>query len=295
MNEKKQTYQETESKFLLDSLTNFKKELSKKKLKSFLKHKMIYVNEKPITNPNYLLQKNDTVTIYYNNKQITNYNLEILYEDKDLIAINKPHGLLSISNAKEKDLTAFKLVRDYLKKKNPHLYLFTVHRLDQETSGVLLFAKNQKIKEALQSDWNNLVKKRGYYALIENQLTPSQGTFSSYLIESKASGLIYSTKNPNLGKLAITNYQTIAQTDNYSLLDIDIKTGRRNQIRVHLSENNHPILGDKKYHSKHNPLKRLALHAYELTLIDPRTNLPLTIKTNLPQEFKDLIKLKNSQ
>lgn len=278
--QKQQTFIVNETNKLLDYIINIKKDLSKKKIKQYLKYNMILVNDKIITNANYIVNSNDKITINYN-KNINTFPLEILYEDKDIIAINKPSGLLSISNDKEKEITAFKLVREYVKSNNPKTFLFVIHRLDQETSGVLMFAKNEKTKFLFQNNWNNIVKKRLYIAIVEGKIKLS-GRFHSFLKENKA-GMVYSTKNKE-GKEAITDYRVLKEKDNKSILEVNILTGRRNQIRVHLSENSHPIIGDKKYGSKIK--SRLMLHAYLLELIDPRTNKLLTIKAKIPKEFE---------
>ena len=268
-----------------DTLINFlsfnKKDLSKKKLKQYIKYNMVKVNNNIITNSNYSLKENDRVLLSYKRKIIDNYNLEILYEDKDIIAINKPSGLLSISNSKEKEITAFSLVREYVKSINPKTYLFTIHRLDEDTSGVLMFAKNEKTKYLFQDNWNNIVKKRVYIAIVEGNIK-KDGIFHSYLKENKL-GFVYSTRN-NTGKEAITEYKVLKNKDNKTLLEVNILTGRRNQIRVHFSENNTPIVGDKKYGSKIK--SRLLLHASKLEFIDPRTNKLMVIEAKIPKEFE---------
>ena len=268
---------------LLDYIFTKKNDLSKKKIKQYIKYNMVSVNNKVITNSSYNLKKDDVVTISYSKKVINDFNLEILYEDKDIIAINKPSGLLSISNSKEKDITAFKMVREYVKSINPKTFLFVIHRLDQETSGVLMFAKNEKTKFLFQNNWNEIVKKRIYFTVVEGQLK-DEGVFHTFLKESK-SGIVYSSKN-NDGKEAITEYRVLKKGNTKSLLEVNILTGRRNQIRVHLSENNNPIIGDKKYGSKVK--SRLMLHATKIELIDPRTNKLLKIEASVPQEFYEV-------
>ena len=267
---------------LLTFISNNKKEISKNKIKKYIKYEMVKVNNIIITNNNYLVKPNDIVIINYN-KKINKFNLEILYEDKDIIAINKPYGLLSISNDKEKEITAFKMVREYVKSKNPKLFLFVIHRLDQQTSGVLMFAKNEKTKLLFQNNWNNIVKKRIYYALVTGKIN-KEGTFHTYLKENK-SQIVYSTKDKS-GKEAITKYKLIKQGKTTSLLKLNILTGRRNQIRVHLSENGNTIVGDKKYGSKIK--SRMMLHASMIQLIDPRTNKLLTIESKVPKEFYEV-------
>ena len=283
---KKQNYIVNNNISLLDSLYLFKKDLSKKTIKNYIKNKQVYVNDKVITNSSYLLNINDKVTIYYNKRIIPEYNLDILYEDKYLIVINKPNGLLSISNDKEKEITAYKMVSDYVKNNTNNKYIFVVHRLDQDTSGILMFCKDKNIRDKMQDNWNNIVKKRGYLAICDGIIKGS-GTFHTYLKEDRYQ-FVYSDKHNN-GKEAITHYKVIKNNKNYSLLQVFIDTGRRNQIRVHLSEYNHPIVGDKKYKCYTNPIKRLCLHANILEFIHPVTNKIIHIETNIPDEFKKII------
>lgn len=266
---------------LLDFISNTKKDLSKKKIKQYIKYNMIEVNDKTINKNNYNLKPKDIVTIYYNKRLIKNINIDILYEDKDIIVINKPCGLLTISNFKEKELTAFKLVREYVKSNNPKTYLFTIHRLDEDTSGVLMFAKNEKTKKLFQDNWNNIVKKRIYLAQVEGTV-PKTGKFHTFLKENKQ-GFVYSSKDKT-GKEAITEYKVVKKFKDKTLVEVNILTGRRNQIRVHFSENKNPIIGDKKYGSRVKS-QRMMLHASTLELIDPRTNELLTINAKIPKEF----------
>lgn len=286
MKEKKQTILATNKDTILNTIYNFKKDLSKKTIKQYLKNNMITLNNHIISLPNIIVSPNDIIEISYQKQQTPNYNLDIIYEDEYLIAINKPSGLLSISNDKEKNLTAYRLVSDYYKTTNKRNFIFVVHRLDQDTSGILLFAKNQKIRDKMQENWNTITKKRGYLALVEGSLKPS-GTFHSFLIENKL-GFIHSTKSP-LGKEAITHYELVTKNDTYSLAQVYLETGRRNQIRVHFSENGTPIVGDKKYRAKTNPIKRLCLHANILEFIHPVTKKLIHLETPLPNNIKHLI------
>ena len=233
-----------------------------------------------------MLDENDMVEIHYE-KEIKDNKLRILYEDDYLIAIDKPDGLLSISNEKEKNNTAYRMVSDYIKENKKGKYIFVVHRLDQDTSGILMFAKNEKIRDILQDNWNNMVKKRGYVAIVDG-IIKGNGTIHTYLREDR-NQFVYSAKGTD-GKEAITHYSVIKNNKDYSLLQVFIDTGRRNQIRVHLSEKGYPIVGDKKYRCKTNPIKRLCLHANILEFIHPVTKKLIHIESNNPNEFKYLIK-----
>jgi len=282
---KKQNYINQEDTTLFESLCIFKKDLSHKTIKNYLKNKMVSVNGIIITKTNYPLKNNDIVEISYTKKVIPSYDLDILYEDEYLIAINKPSGLLSIANDKEKVVTAYRMVSDYVKK-NSNKYIFVVHRLDEDTSGILLFCKNEKIRDRLQENWNTLVKKRGYMAVVLGKISGS-GTIHTFLMEDKRQ-FVYSSKNKQ-GKEAITHYNVIKNNNNYSLLQVFIDTGRRNQIRVHLSEKGYPVVGDKKYKCKINPIKRLCLHANILEFIHPVTKKLIHIESTIPDEIKKLI------
>ena len=284
---KKQDYINHDNISLLDSISNFKKDLSKKTIKNYIKNKMVTVNGKVITNSSYLLKDNDKIEISYTKKVIPEYDLDILFEDEYLIAINKPCGLLSIGNDKEKVITAYRMVSDYVKHSSNNKYIFVVHRLDQETSGILMFCKNEKIRDKMQDNWNTIVKKRGYIAIVDGKLS-GNGTRRSYLLEDR-NQFVYSSKN-NHGKEAITHYSVIKNNDDYSLVQVFIDTGRRNQIRVHLSEMGYPIVGDKKYKCKSNPIKRLCLHANILEFIHPVSKKLIHIDSNIPSEFNKVIK-----
>lgn len=272
---------------LLNILENSLKDLSRKKIKSFIKYKMVLVNGKVVTNSSQIVKKGSCVEIFFSKKIIPEISLDIIYEDKDLIVINKPAGLLSISNQREKEITAFRLVSDYVKKNNKNAKIFVVHRLDQGTSGVLMFSKNLKLKESLQNAWNDLVRKREYIAVVEGQMKGA-GTIESYLSMNKAQ-VVYSTKG-NFGWYAVTHYKVLKSNTLGSLLEVNIDTGRRNQIRVHMSEKGHPIFGDKKYGSKNNPIGRLALHASKLWIIDPRSDTLLKLEAEVPKELKNIVK-----
>lgn len=287
MKEKKQTFLVNKESKLLDTIYNFKKDLSNKTIKSYIKNKMVLVNGIVITNSSYIVKSGDMIEIFYTKRTIPNFDLNILYEDDYLIAINKPSGLLSISNDKEKIVTAYRMVSDYVKTSGKNRFIFVVHRLDQDTSGILMFCKNEKIRDKMQDNWNTIVKKRGYVALVDGKIN-GNGTFRSFLMEDR-NQFVYSSKNGH-GKEAITHYNVIKNNHDYSLVQVFIDTGRRNQIRVHFSESGHPIVGDKKYGCRTNPVKRLCLHANMLEFIHPVSKKMVSIKCDVPSEISGLIK-----
>ena len=215
--------------------------------------------------------------------------LDIIYEDKELLVVNKPSGLLTISTEKEKENTLFHKVYMYVKRKNKNNKIFIVHRLDKDTSGLVLFAKNEKIKSLLQNNWNNLAKLREYVAIVEGTPEKESETLKSWLKETKTL-LTYSSKKENDGDLAITKYKVITTNNNLSLLKVEIKTGRKNQIRVQLSDIGNPIIGDKKYKSKKNPIRRLGLHSNRLIIVHPITKKELVFECDIPNSFVSLFK-----
>lgn len=257
---------------------------SKNNIKSLLKNKCIFVNNKIVSRYDYKLKSGDVIEINKNMK-INNFNLKIIYEDNNIIVVNKPSGILTISNKNEKENTLYRQVSDYLKKKKEKV--FVIHRLDFDTSGVIMFAKNQKVQKLYQDNWNNLAKMREYTAVVEG-ITKKKGHIESYLKQTKTL-LVYSSKNKD-GYFAITDYVRVKHNDKYSLLKIYISTGRRNQIRCHMHDINHPIVGDSRYKSKTNPIKRLALHASTLKIINPLTNELMIFTSDVPKEFNEIIK-----
>lgn len=233
---------------LIDHLKQYKN------YKTLLKNRSVLVNNKVVTKYNYILKEDDKVTI---NKYNKSKDIYIVYEDKDIIVVDKPYNLLTITNGKE--ISLYNLVSEYVKKSNKNNKIFIVHRLDKDTSGLVVFAKNIKTKNYLQDNWDKV--ERRYKALVLGK-TKEKDILKNYLKENK-NHYVYIA---DTGDLAITIYKKIKEINNNSLLDINIKTGKKNQIRVQLSNINHPILGDKKYGS--NNYKRLCLHAYKLILFD---------------------------
>lgn len=272
-----------ENEILIEFLKKMFSNLSKNSVKSLLHNEKVFVNGNMTTKYNYELNAGDVVEI----REKVAKNIDIIYEDKDIIVINKPSGLLTVATEKEKNKTAYHLVMEYLKKKNKNNRIFIIHRLDKDTSGIIMFAKNERAKHLYQDNWNDIVKKRCYYAVIDGKMENKEGTIKSYLKEN--GNMVYSVKDRS-GKLAITEYKVLKERKNISLLDINLKTGRKNQIRVHMKENKTPILGDLKYGEKSKLINRLALHAYKLELINPVTKKLLTFEINMPNEFKTLFK-----
>lgn len=219
---------------------------------------------------------------------------DIIYEDKELIVINKPAGLLSVATDIPGKSTAWRQVTDYLQIRNKRARAQVVHRLDRDTSGVLLFAKNESLKLAFQENWNELVTCRGYTAVVEGRPERAEGTIRTFLLENRAH-MVYSAPERKGGKEAITHYQAMETRKGYTLMDIHIDTGRKNQIRVHMAELGCPVVGDKKYGNGADPLRRLGLHAGKLELRHPKTGQLLCFEAPLPAGFIRLFPAKTKK
>jgi len=272
--------------FLYEKYSN----ISKNAVKSILKNKQVALNGAPISQFDTPLFPKDEVMV--SKTRIPNKHeserFPLIYQDEEIIVINKPAGLLSIPTDKVRTRTAFRLVSDYLQYKNKHSRLYVVHRLDEQTSGVLIFAKNREIMEAMQKDWNNNIKDRGYIAIVEGHLEKKEDTLIHYLCDSKTHLMYITNKGNPKGKKCITNYKVIAENDDFSLLDVHILTGRKNQIRVQLGAIGHNVIGDDKYGHPLNPIKRLGLHAYLLEYEHPISKRKFKFRAPVPKEFLNL-------
>jgi RluA family pseudouridine synthase len=219
--------------------------------------------------------------------------LEILHDDKDIIVVNKANGLLTIGTDREREKTAYFLLNLYVKKGNSRSKnrVFIVHRLDKDTSGILVLAKHIKAKRFLQEEWQKFTKK--YLAIIHGKMEKREGVISSYLKENKIHRM-YSVDDPIEGKLAKTGYQVIKESTKYSLVEIDLYTGRKHQIRVHFAEKGHPVVGDKTYGDKTKGSFKLALHAGSLEFVHPFTKEKMIFETPPPASFNVILGPKNN-
>ena len=267
--------------YLYDNL-----DMPKKRIKQYLTHGSIYVNNNKTTKYNEKLLPGMTIIIDTDNKNKKELPFDILMEDDHIIVVNKPSGLLTIATSKEKEKTLYHMVREYLVSKDRNARVFIIHRLDKDTSGIVVFAKDEKTKKKLQDNWNEYVTLREYVAVVHGTMKNKEDKITQYLKETKTN-LVYVSKDKT-GKEAITNYEVIKENDNYSMLKITLETGRKNQIRVALSSLKHPIVGDKKYGIKDNA-NRLFLHANRLKMYYPEIKKELLFETSTPNEFKKIM------
>lgn len=273
--------------FLLANLTDHKRT----SVKELLKHNQVAVNGSPVSQFNHKLKPGDQVKINFTREWRVFYHrrLKLVYEDDDIIVVNKGYGLLSMGTDKIKEGTAYSILREYVKWSDPRNKLFIVHRLDRDTSGLMMFAKNEEAKNTMQHNWNNMVLNRKYLAVVEGIPDQAEGVIKSYLAEN-AEHEVYSTPDPTLGQLAVTRYKTLASKNGYTMLEVELDTGRKNQIRVHMKEMGHPIAGDRRYGAKSSPIHRLALHAQTLRFAHPVTRKEMNFETPVPAGFTKMVK-----
>ena len=273
---------------LLDFLLVAFKDKSRSEVKSYLAHKQIAVNGKCVTAFDFSLKRADNVRFSSvgEEKSNPNHKCNIVYEDDEILVVNKKYGALTMSTGKEDETTCYSLMTEHVRRRGRNNRVFIVHRLDRETSGLLMFAKSEKAQQILQDNWNENVIARTYFAVVDGKVEQDKGQIVSYLTESRKSLKMKSSPTNNGGKKAVTNYKILHRGEKYSLLELELKTGRKNQIRVQLASIGHPIAGDKKYGAQTNPLQRICLHARSLAFFHPITRQKMFFDTDIPKEFK---------
>ncbi len=285
----------TEDTQLLDFLLLKMSDKSRTTVKSFLSNKQVAVDNKVTTKFDFAVKKGASITINTGKLEAPKESsgLVILHEDEDIIVINKESGMLTIANDKEKIKTAYSTLSQHVKKQHPRNLIFIVHRLDRETSGVMIFAKSEKVQGILQKDWNNTILQRTYTAIVEGVMSRNEGKVVSWLKENKAM-VMFSSLKPGDGLEAITNYKVIKTYKDMSLVELNLETGRKNQIRVHMKDMGHPILGDKKYGAKTNPIGRIALHAKIIEFDHPISGKRMKFDSPMPKKMSTILhKFKN--
>jgi 23S rRNA pseudouridine1911/1915/1917 synthase len=271
--------------FLLDNLAG----KGRNKVKALLTHRQVAVDGKIVTRHDCALHPGQKVTVLAARglEKEAMQGIRILHEDDSLIVIDKPPGLLSMATDAEREKTAYHALMTYVRHTNPQSRIFIVHRLDKETSGIMMFAKTEAIQQALQNDWRDVVLERAYVVAVEGRVEPEKGKITSWLQQSKTQTMYVG--KPGQGQKAILNYKVLASGNDYSLLDVRLETGRKNQIRVQMQSLGHSVVGDKRYGAKSNPLGRLGLHARVLAFRHPKTGETLRFETPVPPKFRRLV------
>ncbi len=270
--------------FLFESL----KDRSKSAVKALLGHGQILVNDEVTTQFDTPLNPGDKVMVSYNRGRVAFNNrlVNIIYEDNFVLVVNKREGLLSVSTDRVRERTAYHILSDYLKKCDPRNKIFVLHRLDRDTSGLMMFAKSRAVQEKMQSNWNEMITERTYVAVVEGKPEKESDILTTNLQENSEARVYVVAEG---GKEAITRYQVLRSNDKYSLLQLDLETGRKNQIRAQMEYIGHPIAGDYKYGAETDPTGRLMLHAQRLFFIHPETGEEMRFDTRIPDAFKSLV------
>ena len=275
---------------LMEFLSAKMPQASRTKLKSLLSKRIVFVDNVITTLYNFPLKPGMKVQISRNrnNHEFHNKLLNIVYEDAYLIVVEKKPGLLSISTERQKERTACTILNEYLKRSaGRQSRVYVVHRLDRDTSGLMMFAKDEKTQHTLRDNWHRIVFDRRYVAVVAGDMEKDAGIVHSWLTDRVL--YVHSSPVDDGGKEAVTHYQTIKRANGYSLVELHLETGRKNQIRVHMQDLGHPVVGDGRYGIEDlNPLGRLALHAFKLCFYHPVTGEKLQFETPYPAEFKKL-------
>ncbi|WP_028612105.1 RluA family pseudouridine synthase [Paenibacillus harenae] len=286
--DKSKAYPVTEPMELLPFLIKNISGSGRNAVKSILARGQVSVNGKATTAYNLQLQPGQTVTVSKEGpkEKLPFEGLSILFEDEHIIVVKKDAGLLSVASdtGKENELTAYRQLMAHVRMDHPKNRIFIVHRLDRDTSGVMMFAKSEAVQQQLQNSWQDTVQERTYVALVEGQVKKEQGTITSWLKESKTLKM-YSSSHPNDGLHAVTHYKVLRSNKSFSLLEVQLETGRKNQIRVHMEDIGHPVAGDKKYGARTRTLGRLGLHARVLAFTHPVTGKLVRFETEIPKLF----------
>ncbi|MBR5935640.1 MAG: RluA family pseudouridine synthase [Bacteroidaceae bacterium] len=271
--------------FLFKSLPN----LSKSEVKSMLKYKHVAIKGSAVTQFDIPLYPGDVVDINFGRSfyKFNNPQVKVLFEDQWFVVIEKASGLLSVANDSSREKNAFHIIRDYVRHDNPEANLYVCHRLDQFTSGILIFAKDEALMNEMRANWDFYVKERRYMCVTENIPARPEDTIESLLTQNEHLR-VHSTNDETVGRLAITHYKVVQTRGRYALIDVEIFTGKKNQIRVHMSEMGCPIAGDIKYGAETNPVRRLMLHNYRLSFIHPITGEMMRFTLSTPSVFRKL-------
>jgi len=290
---RKSSFKVSEETTLLPFLLLSIKDQTRNKLKSLLTHKQVTVNGKITSLHSTPLKKSDEICISWDRafKKITYQGVSIVFEDDDIIVVNKRSGFLSIGSKKEKQQTVYQVLTAHIQQENPTARLFVIHRLDREASGLMVFAKNKAAQAELEDTWEKTLQQRKYLIVTEGTIEKDEGTISSFLVESKAL-IMHSSLNPKNGKKAITHYAVIKKNEFYTMLEAWQETERKNQARVHLQSIGHSILGDKKYGATGNPINRTAIHAIKLVFQHPTTCEIVSFETKAPEDFLKIFRHK---
>lgn len=272
---------------MLEYLFEIFADRSRTTVKSMLAHRQVRINGECVTAFDHALHVGDKLCISSVGEQRENSRAKcrIVYEDDDLIVINKREGVLSVPTQTSKEMTAYNMMMSHVRHYGSNRRVFVLHRLDRSTSGLMMFAKNEEVQHRMRDDWNHFIQERCYVAVVEGSVERDKGRIVSWLTEDARTLCMFSSNIDNGGQKAITNYRVLRRGECYSLVELELETGRKNQIRVQLAAMGHPVAGDKRYGAQTNPLQRVCLHACSLAFFHPVTGELMTFRTDIPKAF----------
>ena len=261
------------------------------KLKSMLKHNQLAVNGVPSRQFDLAVHAGDQLWVNFDRSfQVFSHpRIKLVYEDNDIIVVDKGYGVLSTVAGKPSDDTVYNIIKKYARGFSDKANVYVVHRLDRDTSGLMLLTRTKQARDKLISNWNNMVIERKYVAVVEGDVAQPEGTIKSFLAENPDTFEMYSTDDKKVGRLAVTKYRLLKQGKRFAMVELEIKTGRKNQLRVHMQDMGNPVSGDRKYGGHPSPINRIALHATVLSFVHPITGKAVTFNSPFPDNFKKMV------
>ena len=261
------------------------------KLKSLLRHNQLAINGVPTTQFDAPVHAGDKLWVNFDRSfQVFSHpRIKLVHEDNDIIIVDKGYGVLSTAAGRPSDDTVYNIIKKYARGFSDKANVYVVHRLDRDTSGLMLLTRTKQARDKLISNWSNMVIDRKYIAVVEGKVEQPEGVIKSFLAENPDPFEMYSTTDPKLGQLAATRYRVLQQGSQFAMVEIEIKTGRKNQIRVHMHDMGNPVSGDRKYGGHPSPINRVALHATTLSFVHPITGQVVTYHSPAPPSFTSLV------
>lgn len=261
------------------------------KLKSMLRHNQLAINGVPTTQFDHPVVAGDVLWVNFDRSfQIFSHpRVKLVYEDNDIIVVDKGYGVLSTAAGRPNDDTVYNIIKKYARGFSDKANVYVVHRLDRDTSGLMVLTRTKQARDKLIDNWNNMVVERKYIAIVEGKVAQHEGSIKSYLAENPDTFEMYSTDDKKVGRLAVTRYRVVEQGRKFAMVELEIKTGRKNQIRVHMYDMGNPVSGDRKYGGHPSPINRVALHATVLSFVHPTLEKVVTFNSPVPENFKKMI------
>lgn len=261
------------------------------KLKSMLRHNQLAINGVPTSQFDHPVVAGDVLWVNFDRSfQIFSHpRVKLVYEDNDIIVVDKGYGVLSTAAGRPNDDTVYNIIKKYARGFSDKANVYVVHRLDRDTSGLMVLTRTKHARDKLIDNWNNMVVERKYIAIVEGKVAQPEGSIKSFLAENPDTFEMYSTDDKKIGRLAVTRYRVVEQGKKFAMVELEIKTGRKNQIRVHMHDMGNPVSGDRKYGGHPSPINRVALHATVLSFVHPSLEKVVTFNSPVPENFKKMI------